>query len=53
MPNKDEKARLNLERGTPVILLVRTAFAESGRVVEVNEMVLDSASYILDYEIPA
>lgn len=53
MPNKDEKAQLNLERGTPVILLVRTAFADSGRVVEVNEMVLDSSSYILDYDIPA
>lgn len=53
MPNKDEKARLNLERGTPVILLVRTAFSDSGRVVEVNEMVLDSSSYILDYDIPA
>lgn len=53
MPNKDEKTQLGLERGTPVILLVRTAFDESGRVVEVNEMVLDSSSYILDYEIPA
>lgn len=53
MPNKDEKAQLNLERGTPVILLVRTALEGSGRVVEVNEMVLDSANYILDYEIPA
>lgn len=53
MPNKDEKVQLQLERGTPVILLVRTAFADNGRVVEVNEMVLDSASYILDYEIPA
>jgi GntR family transcriptional regulator len=53
MPSKEEKSRLNLERGTPVILLVRTAFTDSGRAVEVNEMVLDSSSYILDYDIPA
>lgn len=53
MPSKDEKSRLSLERGTPVILLVRTAFTDSGRAVEVNEMILDSSNYILDYDIPA
>ena len=53
MPNKDEKAQLQLERGTPVILLVRTAYTDADRVVEVNEMILDAANYILDYDIPA
>lgn len=53
MPTKDEKKALVLQRGTPVILLVRTARDASGRVVEVNEMTLDSSCYILDYEIPS
>lgn len=33
----------------PVILICRTAFAADGAAVEVNDMVLDSASYILEY----
>lgn len=53
MPNKEEKAQLKLDRGTPVIILVRTALTADGRVVEVNEMTMDSASYILDYVINA
>lgn len=53
MPTAEERALLKLERGTPVLLLVRTASAEDGRVVEVNEMILDSGSYILDYVIPS
>lgn len=51
MPTKEEKADLRLQRGTPVILLVRTAVDADGRVVEVNEMVLDSSAYVLDYDI--
>lgn len=53
MPNKEEKAQLKLDRGTPVIILVRTATTADGRVVEVNEMTMDSANYILDYVINA
>ena len=33
--------------------IIRYAADESGRVVEVNEMVLDSSSYVLDYVIPS
>lgn len=53
MPNAEEAASLGLAAGTPVVLVVRTAFAEGGRVVEVNEMVLDSAAYVLEYEFDA
>ncbi len=53
MPSADEAERLSLSMGTPVIQIVRTAFAEGGRVVEVNEMTLDSASYVLEYDFDA
>ncbi len=39
--------------GTPVILICRTAFADEGRPVEINEMTLDAASYILEYDFDA
>ncbi|MDJ0379732.1 GntR family transcriptional regulator [Streptomyces sp. G-G2] len=53
MPTSDEADRLGLAAGTPVVLICRTAYAGDGRVVEVNEMVLDSASYVLEYEFDA
>lgn len=53
MPSAGEAERLSLSMGTPVILIVRTAFAEKGRAVEVNEMTLDSASYVLEYDFDA
>lgn len=53
MPNAEEAARLGLAAGTPVVLVVRTAFAADGRVVEVNEMVLDASAYVLEYEFDA
>lgn len=53
MPSADEAERLALSMGTPVIQIVRTAFAAGGRVVEVNEMTLDSASYVLEYDFDA
>lgn len=53
MPLKEERQALDLERGTPVLLVVRTASTSDGRVVEVNDMVLNAASYILDYVIPS
>ncbi|MEU2449677.1 GntR family transcriptional regulator [Streptomyces sp. NPDC012765] len=53
MPSADEAERLSLSMGTPVVQIVRTAFAEGGRVVEVNEMTLDSASYVLEYDFDA
>ncbi|MGW4445057.1 GntR family transcriptional regulator [Streptomyces sp. NPDC004682] len=53
MPSKDEAARLSMSAGTPVILICRTAFADEGRPVEINEMTLDAASYILEYDFDA
>ncbi|WKD33071.1 GntR family transcriptional regulator [Streptomyces xanthophaeus] len=53
MPSAGEAERLSLSMGTPVIQIVRTAFAEGGRAVEVNEMTLDSASYVLEYDFDA
>ncbi|MEU9436572.1 GntR family transcriptional regulator [Streptomyces sp. NPDC048252] len=53
MPSTEEKTLLKLDRGTPVLAVIRTARDASGRVVEVNEMLLDGGSYILDYEFPA
>lgn len=49
MPREAEAKLLDLTQGTPVILVVRTAYTADGRAVEVNEMVLDASSYILEY----
>jgi GntR family transcriptional regulator len=53
MPSGDESARLSLAAGTPVIDICRTAFADEGRAVEVNQMTLDASSYILEYDFDA
>ncbi|EST26111.1 GntR family transcriptional regulator [Streptomyces roseochromogenus] len=53
MPSKDEAGQLSISAGTPVILICRTAFADEGRPVEINEMTLDAASYILEYDFDA
>ncbi|MFG2328387.1 GntR family transcriptional regulator [Streptomyces sp. NPDC048604] len=53
MPTADESERLALSAGTPVILICRTAFTEQGQAVELNEMTLDSGSYVLEYDFDA
>ncbi|MFD4258105.1 GntR family transcriptional regulator [Streptomyces sp. NPDC058534] len=53
MPSQDEVAQLEMSSGTPVILICRTAFTDGGRAVEVNEMTLDAASYVLEYDFDA
>lgn len=53
MPSPDEVTQLGISPGTPVILICRTAFTEEGRPVEVNEMALDAASYVLEYDFGA
>ncbi|MEU2736644.1 GntR family transcriptional regulator [Streptomyces sp. NPDC007095] len=53
MPTKHEAAQLSISAGTPVILICRTAFADEGRPVEINEMTLDAASYVLEYDFDA
>ncbi|MFJ1751158.1 GntR family transcriptional regulator [Streptomyces sp. NPDC088116] len=53
LPTAAEAMGLSMPVERPVFKLCRTAFAADGRVVEVNEMTLDSASYVLDYEFDA
>ncbi|CAM5436344.1 GntR family transcriptional regulator OS=Streptomyces tendae OX=1932 GN=GUR47_26010 PE=4 SV=1 [Streptomyces tendae] len=53
MPSPDEATQLSMSAGTPAILICRTAFTEEGRPIEVNEMTLDAASYILEYDFDA
>jgi GntR family transcriptional regulator len=53
MPRPDESGLLDLPGGTPVIEITRHAYADDGRCVEVNRMVLDGAAYLLDYSFPA
>lgn len=50
MPSGEEAERLSLTMGTPVVAIYRTAFGDGKRPVEVNEMTLDSASYVLEYD---
>ncbi|MFJ5675298.1 GntR family transcriptional regulator [Streptomyces sp. NPDC093097] len=53
MPSRDEANRLRLSAGTPVFLITRIAFMDGGRPVEVNEMILDAAAYVLEYAMEA
>jgi GntR family transcriptional regulator len=50
MPTAEETSRLGLATGTPVIEIARTAFDADDQPVEVNEMVLDASSYLLQYD---
>lgn len=49
-PQEDESDALNLPTNTSVLEIARTAFAEDGRVVEVNEMLMDARIYVLQYD---
>lgn len=53
MPLQEEAKALKLAAGIPVIHIFRIAFEEDGTPLEVNEMVLDSNSYLLLYDISA
>jgi GntR family transcriptional regulator len=53
MPRPEESKRLNLAVGTPVICIWRTAATAQGQVVEINEMILDANSYLLEYDFSA
>ncbi|MFJ1902024.1 MULTISPECIES: GntR family transcriptional regulator [unclassified Streptomyces] len=52
-PSNEEAEALNLSTATPVIKIFRTAYTETGRAVEVNQMTLDSLAYVLEYDFPA
>lgn len=53
MPLPGEAKLLGLPAGTPVIVISRIAFASGDVRVELNEMILDSASYVLQYDFDA
>jgi GntR family transcriptional regulator len=53
MPVPDEVKLLELPDGTPIVEIVRCAYADAGQCVEVNRMVLDSSAYLLDYQFTA
>ena len=53
MPLPEEVEALVLGAGTPVVLIVRYAYAEGGLPVEVNEMTLDASRYLMEWEFPA
>ncbi|GGK80309.1 GntR family transcriptional regulator [Sphaerisporangium melleum] len=53
MPAPEERDRLGLSAGTPVIVVCRTAFAAGGEAVELNTMIMDAASYVLQYDFDA
>ncbi|MFF3967888.1 GntR family transcriptional regulator [Streptomyces griseorubiginosus] len=52
-PSAEEAARLAIPADRTVIKLARTAFDAEGRAVEINEMTMDSAAYVLEYEFDA
>lgn len=53
MPQPHETHLLSLPGGTPVIVVLRTARTARGLPVELNEMVLDAAAYVLQYDFDA
>ncbi|MFC4591337.1 GntR family transcriptional regulator [Sphaerisporangium corydalis] len=53
MPTPEESAKLGLPAGTPVIEVCRSAFAGGGAAVELNKMIMDAASYVLQYDFDA
>lgn len=53
MPTVEEASRLTIPTERSVLKLARTAFDSDGRAVEINEMTMDSAAYVLDYDFDA
>jgi GntR family transcriptional regulator len=53
MPTPDERRRLRLGAGVPVLVVLRTARDVHGHAVEVCDTVKAGPSYVLEYRIPA
>lgn len=53
MPTTDERRRLELPDGVPVLVVVRTAFDTDGNPVEVCDTVKAAPAYVLEYDVPA
>ncbi|GLU48962.1 GntR family transcriptional regulator [Nocardiopsis ansamitocini] len=53
MPSPDERTKLSLSPGTPVMHVMRVALTKEHRAVELNEMTLDGSAYVLQYDFDA
>ena len=53
MPTSEERRRLQLTDGVPVVVLVRTAYDTTGRPLEVCDTLKAAPAYVLEYEVPA
>ena len=53
MPLPEEARALRLPPGVPVFVLVRTAYDQDGRPVEVCDTTMAADQYVLSYELPA
>jgi GntR family transcriptional regulator len=53
MPTPEEIRSLRLGAGVPVFRVVRTAYADHGKAVEVCDTVMAADRYVLSYELPA
>ncbi len=53
MPAPDERRRLQLGAGIPVMIVLRTAYDTTGRPVEVTDTIKAGPSYVLEYRFPA
>lgn len=53
MPTPDERRELEISPGTPVLLVIRTAYDENDVAVEVCDTVKVAPAYWLEYDFPA
>lgn len=53
MPTPEERRRLQLPAGTPVLTVRRVAFDTEGTPVELTDTVKSALSYVLEYRFPA
>ena len=53
MPSAPETQDLQIDAGTPVIHITRTAFTNEAQPVEVNRMILDAGAYVIRYDFDA
>ena len=53
MPSAPETQDLQIDAGTPVIHITRTAFTSEAQPVEVNRMILDAGAYVIRYDFDA
>ena len=53
MPTAEERRRLELSDGVPVLVVLRTAYDMTGRPVEVCDTIKAAPAYVLEYDFPA